>query len=213
MARRWMERVFVSSSFAHLAGSTNSLPDGAEQVSPSTSPSTLSLSSPCAEGVMLQSEAISPSSTSRPVPIPSRLNDTTESEVDSVFGSCEGSVGCSMSSCLSERLQLQLQARQRRDTVDGESQTENAPGSFSPAEMDYMREEYGRAVSQAEDAMKCIICLTHPRAILLSPCHHVVTCVLCTKQLPLVSTLTGALKTQCPLCRKTVSKTTKVFLS
>ncbi|OWA53270.1 hypothetical protein BV898_17704 [Hypsibius exemplaris] len=83
---------------------------------------------------------------------------------------------------------------------------------LSPAEVDYLREECQRAVTDAEDAMKCIICLQKARDTLFSPCHHLVVCEGCSRLLPLHAGISGSYRS-CPLCRKSITKVTKVFLS
>jgi len=83
---------------------------------------------------------------------------------------------------------------------------------LSPAEVDFLKEEFQRAVANAEDAMKCIICLNKGRDTLFSPCHHLVTCDGCSKLLPLQTGVTGSSR-HCPLCRRAISKVTRVFLS
>ncbi len=53
----------------------------------------------------------------------------------------------------------------------------------------------------AEDAVKCVICLDNPRTMVLRPCRHLVLCNSCPRV------------TECPVCRQRVQSRVRVVLS
>lgn len=52
-----------------------------------------------------------------------------------------------------------------------------------------------------ETLRQCVVCMDAPRDILLSPCHHLVVCTNCVENLG----------TECPMCRKRIRKTIRVY--
>ena len=54
---------------------------------------------------------------------------------------------------------------------------------------------------EAESTDKCVICLDKPFTHALRPCGHLIACTDCAKKLP----------KECPICRRTISDTLKIF--
>lgn len=48
----------------------------------------------------------------------------------------------------------------------------------------------------------CVICMVNQRSVLFMPCCHFSTCMICSKKI-----------TECPICRKFIKNTVKLFLS
>ncbi|XP_055329179.1 uncharacterized protein LOC129581911 [Paramacrobiotus metropolitanus] len=84
---------------------------------------------------------------------------------------------------------------------------------YSVQDMEFYKAECEKAIGKAQDQYKCIICFTGDRAIMFSPCHHVITCSKCANTLPFYETITGHSMRKCPVCMKYVRKMTKIFLS
>ena len=54
------------------------------------------------------------------------------------------------------------------------------------------------------DDLKCPICLTNPRNILLKPCKHLCLCNVCYKELS---------SRKCPICRKNIESYVEIFIA
>ena len=57
------------------------------------------------------------------------------------------------------------------------------------------------AAQEGGDDPSCVVCLAHPRAVVLLPCRHLSLCALC-----------AAGVSACPMCRGAVEETMVVFV-
>ena len=60
----------------------------------------------------------------------------------------------------------------------------------------------GCGTSGGSSGATCVVCLTEPAVMLMRPCNHVCGCAGCARRL---------VRRPCPLCRKLVAKTERVF--
>jgi len=58
------------------------------------------------------------------------------------------------------------------------------------------------SIHNIETKVTCVVCLTHMRNVVFSPCNHLATCITCSKNPSL---------DKCPLCRKKFERTTRIF--
>ena len=63
-----------------------------------------------------------------------------------------------------------------------------------------------------ESGDKCVICFTNPFEILFQPCGHVCLCQNCTVTLA-ENCKSRALQAKCPICRKVISASQRIYLS
>ena len=85
------------------------------------------------------------------------------------------------------------------DILELEHQLTSTLSATSKRKVDVQKEEEIKRKEEAEKKL-CAICLTSDKCILLRPCNHICLCGPCS-----------TLVTDCPLCRKLVTKKRKVF--
>ena len=51
-----------------------------------------------------------------------------------------------------------------------------------------------------EMKVTCVVCQTNIRNVIFEPCHHLATCISCSKKLD-----------KCPLCRKNLKNKIRIF--
>lgn len=66
----------------------------------------------------------------------------------------------------------------------------------------YFSESLEEEVRRLREARLCKICMDKEVGVVLLPCGHLVTCVLCASSLP-----------RCPVCRENIKATVRTFLS
>jgi hypothetical protein len=59
-------------------------------------------------------------------------------------------------------------------------------------------------IETLESKVTCVVCQTNFRNIVILPCNHLATCITCCK---------NPLLTKCPICRKEITDTIRIFVS
>ena len=89
----------------------------------------------------------------------------------------------------------------RRVAVEAAAAAQREAAEANEA-MRLAQQELERVRSEgADDSRLCVICLEAEKAVLFEKCKHVVSCEACSRQI-----------SECPLCRKKITRKVKVFL-
>lgn len=100
---------------------------------------------------------------------------------------------------IAERVRTRSRAATRANLCRNEGEEDD----LFPASKKHKKEDSKKHISQEKEDMYCVVCLAERRGVLLLPCAHAVLCNTCG----------NAWRELCPICRKAVTSTQRIFLS
>ncbi len=111
---------------------------------------------------------------------------------------------------LQDALAVKIELQKRLDVLEAK---ESVLQGYEVNELETLEEELRESLRRVETRKVilqerqntlCVICLSQPKSIVLMACSHLCLCESCLNQ-------SGASLTECPVCRKAINGTMKIF--